>query len=525
MYKDDEENGTNKKFADETIVYNMSNDIEEAIYNSTSKKEIEDDYDYDYASKSTRKKRNIIIISAVVVFIIILVIAISTGGNKNNTDNATSSETEINVDHPKINEGLPWVYGATYGADADEKKKNSKYSTRTDLNMPYININSKDGEKANNEIKSKFDDVYSKFGDDSIVYSSVYEFYENGNILSVVMKINEIVINGGATEIECLTYNFNLDNLKLIGIEELAPKAGFNSANEALSKIREWENKQVDYIEQNPDMVAATFEGVEDGKYFLDKNGKLNFIYISLASGKYYVFNVAEPNKEIKDMYELNSSDHVVKMSKEDIDNSKKISVDKPFIYDANYTDSVQEKNINGNSTRKNLVMPFININSSDVETINNEIKGIFTSLYNKYGTDNTIYSSTYKKYENGNILSIYIETGVKGTNEKALDCYVYNIDLETLKEVNKDKLATTCGFKSITEITNKLTDWEDKQKEEVRKNSDKFIATFNGVEKGKYFIGDNGKLNFVYSITAANKKYYTAVVEANKDISVKIVK
>lgn len=523
MYNDEEEFEEKKKFADETIIYKMNNDIEEVAYGSEDNIVRKD-------SRKNPNKSKIIIGILVVVTIIAIIIGILLSSKKtNNNENSpvNSVEQKIENQSKKIDETKLWVYDANYNEEATDKKKSNQYSTKKDLIMPYININSSDAEKVNKEIKSVFDNLYSGFGDEGIVYSSNYKFYENGNILSIVIVTNEIIINGGATELDCYTYNFNLDTLKQIGIEEISPKCGFKSANEALSKIREWENKQVDYIEKNPAMVAATFEGVEDGKYFIDEKGKLNFIYATLAGGKSYVFTVVEKDKEIKDMYESNNIEHVEQMSKEDIDNSKKINRDMPFVYNANYSDNVQEKNINNNNSKKDLVIPYININSSEVELINSKLKSIFTDLYNKYGNNDTVYNSKYKFYENGNVLSIVFETysTVINGSSSQLDCYVYNIDLESLKEINKDKLCTICGFKSASEVTNKLVDWEDEQKELIRENPNKFTGTFDGVEKGKYFIGENGKLNFVYVTKQGGKTFQKSTIEPNKEINVNLIK
>lgn len=267
--------------------------------------------------KKNNSKTIIIIIMA-----LILVLAIGIGGgfllaNKDNNNNVNTTETQDNKQEQskaskKIDESKPWVYDAEYGKDKAVKKVES-FSSDKDLIVPYININSEDANKANDEIKNIYEETYSKYGSApsyTIIYSSNYEFYENDNILSIVLRVGNAVINGGAGTSKTYIYNFNLDTLKTATLKEMAILCGFNSESDVQNKVKEWEKRQNDLAKANLDKVAAQMTGIVDGQYFIDKDKKLNFIYMYSAAGNYYTPAIVEPNKEIEDFYDFDNADN-----------------------------------------------------------------------------------------------------------------------------------------------------------------------------------------------------------------------
>ena len=265
--------------------------------------------------KPKNKKLTIVLVSVIIVLLIAIGVCVGLWFAGDTTKIINNKEEVVKEEEntsKKLDETKPWVYDADYGKDKAVKKVES-FSSDKDLTVPYININSEDANKANDEIKNIYEETYSKYGSApsyTIIYSSNYEFYENDNILSIVLRVGDTVINGGAGTSKTYIYNFNLDTLKKATLKEMAILCGFNSELDVQNKVKEWEKRQNDLEKANPDKVAAQMTGVVDGQYFIDKDKKLKFIYMSLAAGNYYTPAVVEPNKEIEDFYDFDNDDN-----------------------------------------------------------------------------------------------------------------------------------------------------------------------------------------------------------------------
>jgi len=226
---------------------------------------------------------------------------------------------------------------------------------------------------------------------------------------------------------------------------------------------------------------------------------------------------------------------------KEENKTSKKVDESKPWVYDADYmkenkkiySDSKKTEEYACN-TNKDLVVPYININSDDAKKVNEKIKVLYDEYYEKYGKEKvTPYSSEYKvyyhydlkydKYVNDNILSVIItlhegETVVDGgTGGGIYRTYTYNFNLDTLKEASLDEMAVKCGFSSGDVVINKINEWEKKQKEILAKADDSDI--FDGVQANKYIIDGNGKLNFLYRTNTSAAFDHLQPIENDKEI------
>ena len=264
--------------------------------------------------KAKSKKRKAI---ALIVIVVILALAVGIGvgifvSGKGKTDSSQNTQQE-NKTSKKIDESKPWVYDAEYGKDKKNKVVENFYNSNEELIVPYININSEDAEKANSEIKKLYEEIYSSFGSKNsynaeIIYKAEYKYYENDNIISVVLRVGDAVANGGAGTSKLYVYNFNLDTLKTATLSEMAKLCGFNSESDVTNKVKQWEKRQESLANANKDKVAAQMTGIVDGLYYIDANKKLNFVYISLAAGTYYTPEVIEVNKEIKDFYEFDDT-------------------------------------------------------------------------------------------------------------------------------------------------------------------------------------------------------------------------
>lgn len=276
---------------------------------------------------SKARNKNLTIVLVVIIILLILAIGVCAGlWFASDTTKIINNKEEVVKEEEntskKIDETKPWVYDAEFNKETktiyETSDKSYSINSKECLKIPYININSEDVKKVNEEIEKLYEECYLGFGkllDEQSDwktyqrYDATYNFYENENILSVVLQLHDgvVVVNGGAGggNSTIYTYNFNLETLKLATLDEMACICGFNSGSEVTNKITTWENNQYNFAKKYPDKVAATFEGVSKGKYFIDSNGKLNFVYKFNAASSGDTSQVIEPNTEIEDFYDF----------------------------------------------------------------------------------------------------------------------------------------------------------------------------------------------------------------------------
>lgn len=259
-----------------------------------------------------KKQIKISLGTAICIFIIVILI-VALGGmwyyynfinkeensNKVVGNNISNNIGENNIS--KIDESKQLVYDAeyTYG-DLEGKTYISKSMEKTysleDIVVPYININSDDAIKANKEIQQLFEECAEFFkqeleGEQTWYNIANYKTYSNDKILSIL-----ITVQSGGTDVEnyeYYTYNFNLENLKMISYETAYNKAGFSS-NNINSKVEnaitncekllnltdsdcpEGTNRNT-YINNS---IKNYKDSIIDNsiKYFIDENGELNVI-------------------------------------------------------------------------------------------------------------------------------------------------------------------------------------------------------------------------------------------------------
>ncbi len=97
-----------------------------------------------------------------------------------------------------------------YTADTSINKE-GKYNE-----APYVNIDSEDAERVNEEIRGYADQFLR-----NQEYFMVYDFQVNGKVLSLVIQISKYDENGDSFEVIYYTYNFNLDTRRLMDNDEI----------------------------------------------------------------------------------------------------------------------------------------------------------------------------------------------------------------------------------------------------------------------------------------------------------------
>ena len=209
-------------------------------------------------------------------------------GNNTNSNNQDSSTVTLKADSAK-----DWVYDADYNLPTNKESyygfsDHSRLVKASDLIVPYININSSDATKANQEIYKLYEQLINTFNEnlkEEIWFTTVkYSTYVNNNIISVL-----ITTETAGTDVplyEYYTYNFNLENGKLLSYSEAYEKLGYNQnsikdkAINAITNAMKEKYNESDFNNYNNKSIDNYTTSVSDEKikYYIDNNNKLNII-------------------------------------------------------------------------------------------------------------------------------------------------------------------------------------------------------------------------------------------------------
>ena len=129
---------------------------------------------------------------------------------------------------------------------------------------------------------------------------------------------------------------------------------------------------------------------------------------------------------------------------------SIKIDEDKDYVYDAEYdTGDAPSEYAVGIYTYylKDIVVPYINIDSDGAKAANENIKTVFDELMAAYN-DGANGGMGYVKY-NDNILSIVFKTGTGATDVVFPYYHTYNFDLKTGERLTYEYAYGVAGFNS----------------------------------------------------------------------------
>lgn len=197
-------------------------------------------------------------------------------------DNKTDDKGNYNIQ--KIEPNKEIVYNSY-----QKEEKNENYELN--VNLPYINIQNKDIEDFNKEIKNTFEakaeEILNSTENNSI-YTVKYKAYVENNILSVVIY-SDLKQNTSAQRVIIQTFNFDLEKNKKLTLEDLIELYNL-SKNEIQNKIntdiKEEQKKAEDLKELGYNLFSrdlnSTMYKVENiSEYFVYNNN----IYIIFAYG------------------------------------------------------------------------------------------------------------------------------------------------------------------------------------------------------------------------------------------------
>lgn len=258
----------------------------------------------------------------------------------------------------------------------------------------------------------------------------------------------------------------------------------------------------------------------------MDNNKKNTGLYVLiailcvlvLALGGYIIYYKTQNNNTTTN--NASNSDNNSLVSK--LDNTK------DWVYDAEYAKNVTADSYSTNYETyyaKNIVVPYINVNSSYANTANSDIKKVFDEAIKSYNagvSDKMTYVDEcgYKKYVTDNTLSIILTYGVGATDVVYPEYYTYNIDLKTGNQLSYEKVYNIAGLSSsnidskvenaITKIMqDKLKDYNDggyyPNGADFNTYNNESISNYKKSVSDntlKYFLSENGKLNIVVKLS-----------------------
>lgn len=201
-----------------------------------------------------------------------------------------------------------------------------------------------------------------------------------------------------------------------------------------------------------------------------------------------------------------------------------KLDNSKDWVYDAEY-----EKNVFAESYQTDhgtmayaseIVVPFINVDSTYASESNNEIKTVFDSAveaYNDGYSDRMLYidECSYTKYFENDYLSVALVFGVGATDVPSHSYYTYNVDLKTGNELSYMDIYELVGLNNsnITSkvelaIENKLKDILGDYSNEYRYFDTAKNESVNNYNESvnnntiQYFLSEDKKLNIIVKLS-----------------------
>ena len=354
------------------------------------------------------------IILMLILLILVLAVGIGIGYvlsdkkiiNKMDESTPTIQENEENVNEQytlKMEKDKEYVYDAKYESNVSEDLYESEYLN--DIKVPYININSEDAAKANDEIKEIYKKEINKYtkgalDEGSTIAECEYQYYINDNVLSIVLTVK----SEDLVTYNYYTYNFSLNTGKKLEYNEIYEKAGLNSSNidskvesAITEKMREMMNNfdDVNYPEgtsfstYNNESKNNYIKSVSNNSlnYFLSKDGNLNVVIaLSIPAGLgetntiIEITNIVMDEKELKNVEQDNQT-----TSENTSSNSNNSTYDK----DA-YVQKIKE--INNEYSDLNLKYGLVYIDEDDVPELIVDCELYWQSIY---------------KLKNGKVVSI----------------------------------------------------------------------------------------------------------------------
>ncbi len=194
---------------------------------------------------------------------------------KTNFENIFKNEIENKQDYniPKLDNTQKIIY-----TSYEKKEKNDKYDIN--INLPYINIDNKEVQNFNKEIKETFEakaENIIKDKSENVIYTVKYQANIENDILSLIVYC-DLKQETSAQRVIVRTFNFNLKDEKKINLEEVIEVFNLET-NEVQDKVKQ----DIKEAQKKSDDLKAlgynVFSRDLDSKIYNVKNIEEFFIY------------------------------------------------------------------------------------------------------------------------------------------------------------------------------------------------------------------------------------------------------
>lgn len=194
---------------------------------------------------------------------------------KINFENIFKNEIENKQDYniPKLDNTQKIIY-----TSYEKKEKNDKYDIN--INLPYINIDNKEVQNFNKEIKETFEakaENIIKDKSENVIYTVKYQANIENDILSLIVYC-DLKQETSAQRVIVRTFNFNLKDEKKINLEEVIEVFNLET-NEVQDKVKQ----DIKEAQKKSDDLKAlgynVFSRDLDSKIYNVKNIEEFFIY------------------------------------------------------------------------------------------------------------------------------------------------------------------------------------------------------------------------------------------------------
>lgn len=224
--------------------------------------------------------------------------------------------------------------------------------------------------------------------------------------------------------------------------------------------------------------------------------------------------NVVNQNKEEKEEKELEEE-----IEQEKINDVKTYNKDE-IVYNADYKNDLEKTSYKtlGEDTYsvKDIIVPYIKMESNEIEKINNEIEKIYQDLVKKFkgfaNEEETMgyVKASYSSYLNDNILSLVLTIEEGETYLPIYTYYTYNIDLSTLEllsytdicdKLNYEKQKIENKMKEIITTQEEIAGLDEASKTDCINKSIDYYKEEQENNTLRYYIDNNKKLNVVIKL------------------------
>lgn len=234
-------------------------------------------------------------------------------------------------------------------------------------------------------------------------------------------------------------------------------------------------------------------------------NNKIIFIILGsiIAVLIFYIFYISnEHDKALRNMSYTGNQETINKLKK---DNKY------DYVYEGSYVTTFEDKVYDNNDrilSYSDITVPYLNINTSEADSVNNQIKQYYDKIISIYENldDDEYITLNYRTYINNNTLSLLLITNRWDADGSKRTYTTYNISLEDGTTYEFNELLNTFNYtkediiESMKENIEKYVEEEEYDEEYIDTNMETFEEKLNE-ESLTYFVNPSNKITIILPI------------------------